>query len=68
MKLSTDMPKTILKYGCTSFYRKDRSTEDFTYSDLQSAKFANVLKKLKIKKGERVFSLTEEFLNCMLPL
>jgi acetyl-CoA synthetase len=31
---------------------------DFTYSDLktQSAKFANVLKKLKI--GERVFSLT----------
>jgi acetyl-CoA synthetase len=42
------------------FIRKDRSTEDFTYSDLktQSAKFANVLKKLKIKKGERVFSLT----------
>jgi acetyl-CoA synthetase len=42
------------------FIRKDRSTEDFTYSDLktQSAKFANVLKKLKVKKGERVFSLT----------
>ncbi|MFT5715076.1 MAG: acetyl-CoA synthetase [Flavobacterium sp.] len=42
------------------FIRKDRSIEDFTYSDLktQSDKFANVLKKLKIKKGERVFSLT----------
>lgn len=42
------------------FIKKNRSTEDFTYSDLkiQSAKFANVLKKLKVKKGERVFSLT----------
>ncbi|CAM2885418.1 acetate--CoA ligase [Flavobacterium frigoris] len=42
------------------FIKKDRSTEDFTYSDLkiQSSKFANVLKKLKVKKGERVFSLT----------
>jgi hypothetical protein len=58
MKLSTDMPKTILKYSCTSFYRKDRSTKDFTYSDLKiKFKFANVLK-TKDQKKERVFSLT----------
>jgi acetyl-CoA synthetase len=40
--------------------RKDRSFQDFTYSDLkgQTARFANVLKKLDIKKGESVFSLT----------
>jgi hypothetical protein len=31
-----------------------------------SAKFANVLKTKD--QGERVFSLTGEFLNCMLPL
>jgi acyl-coenzyme A synthetase/AMP-(fatty) acid ligase len=40
------MPKTILKYWLHFVLKKDRSTEDFTYSDLktQSAKFANVLK------------------------
>jgi acetyl-CoA synthetase len=44
------------------FIRKDRSTEDFNYSNLkpQSSKFANVLKKLKAKKGELVFSLTRK--------
>jgi hypothetical protein len=67
MKLSTDMPKTILKYSCTSFYSK-RPKEDFTYSDLKT-KVPNLLMslKLKIKRGT-CFSLTEEFLNCMLPL
>ncbi|NLU94911.1 acetate--CoA ligase [Chitinophaga sp. Ak27] len=40
--------------------RKDRSTRDFTYTDLQrlSARFANVLVNLGIKKGEKVFALT----------
>lgn len=42
------------------FIRKDRSFRDFTYSGLQvqTSKFAHVLKKLGLKKGERVFSLT----------
>jgi acetyl-CoA synthetase len=48
MKLSTDILKN--KFALR-FIRKDRSTEDFTYSDLKSAKFVNVLKKLKIKRG-----------------
>jgi len=41
------------------FIRKDRVVDDFTYSMLQkqTSKFANVLKNLGIKKGERVFSL-----------
>lgn len=41
------------------FVRKNRSVDDFTYSMLQkqTSKFANVLKNLGIKKGERVFSL-----------
>lgn len=40
--------------------RKDRSFEDFTYADLkvQTSRFANVLEKLDVKKGESVFSLT----------
>jgi acetyl-CoA synthetase len=39
---------------------KDRSTRDYTYLDLQhlSSRFANVLKVLGVKKGERVFALT----------
>jgi acetyl-CoA synthetase len=39
--------------------RKDRSIKDFTYINLQqlSARFANVLVSLGIKKGDRVFSL-----------
>ena len=38
--------------------RKDRSFQDFTYTDLknQSSKFANLLQNLGIKKEERVFS------------
>jgi acetyl-CoA synthetase len=42
------------------FIRKDRSFQDFTYSDLkkQTSKFANVLENLGIQKGERVFSFT----------
>ena len=42
------------------FIKKDRSIQDFTYSDLQqqTSKFANVLQKLGIQKGERVFALT----------
>lgn len=41
------------------FIRKDRSFRELTYSGLkiQTAKFANVLQQLGIKKGERVFSL-----------
>jgi len=41
------------------FIRKNRSVDDFTYPMLQkqTSKFANVLKNLGIKKGERVFSL-----------
>jgi acetyl-CoA synthetase len=41
------------------FIQKDRSFRDFTYSDLQreTSKFANVLGKLGVKKGERIFSL-----------
>ncbi|MCJ7758413.1 MAG: AMP-binding protein, partial [Gillisia sp.] len=41
------------------FIRKNRSVNDFTYSMLQkqTSKFANVLRSLGIKKGERVFSL-----------
>ena len=39
--------------------RKDRSFKDFTYADLkdQTSRFANVLEKLNVKKGESVFSL-----------
>ncbi len=39
--------------------RKDREIQDFTYGDLQeqTSRFANVLKHLGIRKGERVFSL-----------
>jgi acetyl-CoA synthetase len=58
MKLSTDMPKTILKYSCTSFYSKRpkyRGLYLFRFEN-QSAKFANVLKK-KNKRGT-CFSLT----------
>jgi acetyl-CoA synthetase len=38
--------------------RKDRSFQDFTYSELKnkSSKFANVLQNLNIKKEERIFS------------
>lgn len=41
------------------FIHKDRSTENYTWLALknQSSRFANVLKKLEVKKGERVFSL-----------
>jgi len=41
------------------FIRKDKSYQEFTYSDLkiQTSKFANVLQELGIKKGDRVFSL-----------
>jgi len=41
------------------FIHKDRSFSDFTYADLQqqTSKFANVLRKLGIQKGERVFTL-----------
>ena len=41
------------------FIRKDKSIEEFTYSELkiQTSKFANVLQHLGIKKGESVFSL-----------
>lgn len=40
--------------------RKDRSFEDFTYADLKvhTSRFANVLEKLAIKKGDGVFSLS----------
>ena len=40
------------------FIRKDNRLQEFTYSELQkqTSKFANVLQKLKIQKGERVFS------------
>ncbi len=39
--------------------RKDRSFEDITYADLKerTSRFANVLKKLGIEKGDSVFSL-----------
>lgn len=39
--------------------RKDNSVDSFTYSELkrQTSKFANVLKILDVKKGERIFSL-----------
>ena len=42
------------------FIHKDRSFNDYTYSDLQqqTSKFANVLKKLGVQKGERIFALT----------
>ena len=42
------------------FIKKDRRIQDFTYSDLQqqTSKFANVLQKLGIQKGERIFALT----------
>jgi acetyl-CoA synthetase len=41
------------------FIHKDRSFRDYTYSDLQqqTSKFANVLQKLRIQKGQRVFAL-----------
>lgn len=41
------------------FIHKDRSFSDYTYSDLQqqTSKFANVLKKLGVQKGERIFAL-----------
>lgn len=40
------------------FIRKDNRLQEFTYTELQkqTSKFANVLQKLKIQKGERVFS------------
>ncbi len=40
--------------------RKDNSVQDFTYTDLHklTSKFANVLEKLGVQKGERVFSFT----------
>ncbi len=40
--------------------RKNKSTEDFTYRDLQrlTSRFANALVYLGIKKGEKVFTLT----------
>jgi acetyl-CoA synthetase len=40
------------------FIRKNRSFQDLTYGDMQmqTSKFANVLQKLGVKKGERVFS------------
>lgn len=40
------------------FIRKDNRLQEFTYEELQkkTSKFANVLQKLKIQKGERVFS------------
>ncbi|QIH37994.1 acetate--CoA ligase [Flavobacterium sp. Sr18] len=40
------------------FIRKDNRLQEFTYSELQkqTSKFANVLQKLKIQKGERAFS------------
>jgi acetyl-CoA synthetase len=40
--------------------RKDNSIQDFTYSDLHklTSKFANVLEKIGVQKGERVFSFT----------
>ena len=40
------------------FIRKDNRLQEFTYAELQkqTSKFANVLQKLKIQKGERVFS------------
>ena len=39
--------------------RKDKSIQDFTYSDLkkQTSKFANVMKTIGVKKGESVFTL-----------
>ncbi len=42
------------------FIRKDKSIEEFTYSELKvlTSKFANVLKKLNLKKGDCVFSLS----------
>lgn len=41
------------------FIHKDRSFRDFTYADLQqqTSKFAYVLGKLGVQKGERVFAL-----------
>ncbi|MBK9328105.1 MAG: acetate--CoA ligase [Sphingobacteriales bacterium] len=40
--------------------RKDNNVQDFTYTDLHklTSKFANVLERLGIRKGERVFSFT----------
>ena len=40
--------------------RKDRTTKDFTYLELKvlTDRFANVLDRLGIKKGEKVFSFT----------
>ncbi|MBQ0732897.1 acetate--CoA ligase [Aquimarina celericrescens] len=40
--------------------QKDSSFKDFTYTDLkvQTSRFANVLEKLGVKKGDTVFSLT----------
>jgi acetyl-CoA synthetase len=42
------------------FIRKDNSVDNVTYSELksQTSKFANLLKILDVKKGERIFSLT----------
>jgi len=39
--------------------RKDRSFEDITYTDLKerTSRFANVLEKLDVKKGDNIFSL-----------
>lgn len=40
------------------FIRKDNRLQEFTYAELQkqTSKFANVLQKLKIQRGERIFS------------
>lgn len=40
--------------------KKDRSTKDISYADLKllTSRFANVLEKLGVKNGERVFALT----------
>lgn len=42
------------------FIRKDKSIEEFTYSELKllTSKFANALNYLNLNKGDRVFSLT----------
>ena len=53
------------------FIKKDKSLKEFTYSELKThtSKFANVLKHLGIKKGERVFSLAgripELYITCL---
>jgi len=53
---NSDLKNTV----ALRFIRKDNSVEDFNYLNLQkqTSKFANVLKKLSVHKGDRVFSLT----------